>query len=83
MVSLCTLVARVRFILIDALFLIERLMLPAEASRAYNFAVPSRIVLWQFVGDLRPLGGITKEKWPARAGARTQNCELVCPTGSH
>ena len=37
-------------------------MLPAEASRAYSFAVLSRIVLWQHVGDLRPLGGITKEK---------------------
>ena len=37
-------------------------MLPAEAPRAYSFAVPSKIVLWQHVGDLRPPGGITKEK---------------------
>ena len=44
-------------------------MLPAEAPSAYSFAVPARIVLWQHVGDLRPLGSITKEKWPARAGA--------------
>ena len=39
-------------------------MLPAEALQAYSFAVPLRIVLWQHVGDLWPLGGITKEKWP-------------------
>ena len=58
-------------------------MLPAEAPRAYGFAVPSRIVLWQHVGDLRPLGGFTKEKWPARAGARRRNPELTCPTASH
>ena len=45
-------------------------MLLSEAPQAYSFVVPSRIVLWQHVGDLRPLGGITKEKWPARAGAR-------------
>ena len=44
-------------------------MLPAEAPHPYTFAVPLRIVLWQHVGDLRTLGGITKEKWPARAGA--------------
>ena len=67
MVGLRPLVARVKFFLSDALFLIERLMLPTEAPCAYNFAVPSRIVLWQHVGDLRPLGGITKDKWPARA----------------
>ena len=58
-------------------------MLPADAPRAYNFAVPLRIVLWQHVGDLRPLGGITIEKWPARAEARTRDPELVCPTASH
>ena len=58
-------------------------MLPEEALCAYSFAVPLRIVLWQHVGDLRPLSGITKEKWPARAGARTQDPELVCPTASH
>ena len=58
-------------------------MLPTEAPRAYSFAVPSRIVLWQHVGDLRPLGGITKEKWPAHARARTRNPELVCPAASH
>ena len=53
-------------------------MLPAEAPRAYNFAVPSRIVLWQHVGDLKPLGSITKEKWPARAGIRTGDSQLMC-----
>ena len=58
-------------------------MLPAETPRAYSFAVPSRIVLWQHMGDLRPLSNITKEKWPARAGARTQDPELVWPTASH
>ena len=55
-------------------------MLPAEASQAYSFAVLSRIVLWQNVGDLRPLGGITEENGSALAGARTQNSELECPT---
>ena len=58
-------------------------MLPAKAPRAYNFAVPSRIVLWQHVGDLRPLDGITKEKWPTRVGAQTRDSELVCSTTSH
>ena len=58
-------------------------MLPTEAPRAYSFTVPSRLVLWQHVGDLRPLGDITIEKWPARAGARTQDPELVCPAASH
>ena len=58
-------------------------MLPAEAPRAYSFAVPSRIVLWQHMADLRPLSSITKEKWPARAGARTWDSELVFPTASH
>ena len=57
--------------------------MPAEAPRAYIFAVPSRIVLWQHVGDLRPLGDISKENWPARASARTRDLELVCPTASH
>ena len=47
-------------------------MLPAEAPRAYNVAVPARIVLWKHVGDLRPLGGSNVEKWPARAEAWTQ-----------
>ena len=51
----------------DALFLIDRLMLPAEAPRAFDVAVPARIVLWQHVGDLRPLGSSMKEKWPAPA----------------
>ena len=37
-------------------------MLPAEAPRAYNVAVTSRIVLWKHVGDLRPFDGITKKK---------------------
>ena len=49
-------------LLSDSSFPIERLMLPAEAPRAYSFAVPSRIVLWQHVDDLRPLCDITKEK---------------------
>ena len=43
-------------------------MMPAEAPRVYNFAVPSRIELWQHVGDLWPLGGFTREKWPVRGG---------------
>ena len=58
-------------------------MLPAEAPRAYSIAVPSTMVLWQHVDDLRPLGGSSKEKWPARAGAQTRDPELVCPTASH
>ena len=58
-------------------------MLLAEAHQAYTFAVSSKIVLLQHVGDLRPLGGISKEKWPARAGVQTQDFELVCPTASH
>ena len=58
-------------------------MLPAEAPRTYSFAVPSRIMLWQHVHDLRPLSGSSKEKWPVRAGAETQDPELVCPTASH
>ena len=37
-------------------------MLPVETLCVYNFSVPSSIVLWQHMGDLRPLGGITKEK---------------------
>ena len=58
-------------------------MLQAEAPRAYSIAVPSRIVLWQHVGDLRPLSGSSKEKWPARAGAQTRDPELLCPTANH
>ena len=58
-------------------------MLPAEAPRTYSIAVPSRIGLWQYVGDLRPLGGSSKEKWLAHARARTRDPELVCPTVSH
>ena len=58
-------------------------MLPAEAPRTYSFAVPSRIVLWQHVDDLRPLSGITIEKWPTRAEARTRHPELVCPTANY
>ena len=57
-------------------------MLPVEAPRVYSIAVPSRIVLWQHVGDLRPLGGSSKEKWHVRAGARTRDPELVCLTSS-
>ena len=41
-------------------------MLPAEAPPAYSFAVPSRIVLWQHVGDHKLQGGIIKEKGSAR-----------------
>ena len=53
-------------------------MLPVEAPCTYSFAVPSRIVLWQYVGDLRLLDGtITIEKWPARGGAQTRDPELV------
>ena len=55
-------------------------MLTVEAPRAYSFAVLSRIVLWQHVGDLRPLGRITKEKWPSRAGAQIQGVGM---TASH
>ena len=58
-------------------------MLPTEAPRAYNFTVPSRMVLWQHVGDLWSLSDNTKEKWPVRAGAQTQDSELVCPTASN
>ena len=58
-------------------------MLPAEAPQAYSFAVPSRIVLWQQVSDLRLFGGITKKKWPAGVGAQTRNLELIWPTASH
>ena len=43
-------------------------MLPTEVPRAYNIAVPSKIVLWQHVGDLWPLGSVTKQKWPAGTG---------------
>ena len=53
-------------------------MLPAEAPRAYNVAVPARIVLWQHVGDLRPLSNSIEEKWLARAGDRARDTELVC-----
>ena len=51
-------------------------MLPAEARRAYSFVVPSRIVLWQHVGNLWPLGAITKEKWSANTRTRTRDSEL-------
>ena len=44
-------------------------MLPVEAPRAYNVAVLVRMVLWQHVGDLRPLGGSNIEKQPAHAEA--------------
>ena len=58
-------------------------MLPAEAPRAYNVALPARMVLWQHVGDFRRLGGSNVEKWPARAEARTRDPELLCPTARH
>ena len=80
MVGLHLLVVRLK---VTSRFCFERLMLPAEAPRAYSFAVPSRIVLWQHVGDLRPLSGSSKEKWPVRTGALTRYPELVCPIASH
>ena len=49
MVGLRPLVARVRFFLSETSFLIDRLMLPAEAPCTYSIAVLSRIVLWQHV----------------------------------
>ena len=58
-------------------------MLPAEVPCANNFAVLSRIVLWQHMGDLWPLSGFTKEKWPPRARIRTWDPELVRATASH
>ena len=58
-------------------------MLSAETPHVYSFAVPSRIVLWQHVGDLWPLGGITKGKWPAGTGTLTRDTELVCLTANH
>ena len=45
MVGLRPLVALVTFLSDDS-FLIERLMLSAKDPRIYNFAVPSKIVLW-------------------------------------
>ena len=36
-------------------------MLPAEVPHTYSIAVPLRIVLWQHVGDLRPLSGSSKD----------------------
>ena len=36
------------------------------SSMHITLEIPLRIVLWQHVGDLWPLGGNTKEKWPAR-----------------
>ena len=80
MVGLCLLVALVRFFKVMPSFHIERFMLPVEAP---HFAVPLRIVLWQHLGDLKPLDGITIEKLPACAGALTQDPELVCQTASH
>ena len=35
------------------------------------------------MGDLWPLGGNIKEKWPADTGTRIRNSKLVCPTASH
>ena len=37
-------------------------MLAAEASRACNFAVPSRIVLWQNMGDLTSYSAVVAKK---------------------
>ena len=84
MVSLRPLIARVRCFLSDAVFLLlDRLMLPVGAPRTNNVAVPARMVLWQYVGDLRRLGGSNKEKWLARSKSRTKDHELLCPTASH
>ena len=49
----------------------------------YNIAVPARMVLWQHMDDLRPLGGSNIEKWPAYAEAPTRDPELLCLTTSH
>ena len=51
-------------------------MLATEAPCAYSFVVPSRIVSWQHVDDLKPLDGISKEKWQACVEARTRDPEL-------
>ena len=85
MVDLHPFVAQIKFFINDVSFLIERLMLPVEAPQAYSFAVSSRIVLYQHVDDHRLLGGISKEKCPAHAEARTRDSgtqELVCPITS-
>ena len=37
------------------------------------------MVLWQHVGDLRPLSSSNEEKWPARVETQTWDPELVCP----
>ena len=58
-------------------------MLPADAPRAYNCVVPSRIVLWQHVGNLKSIGISSKKKWPAHAWDGPQDPELLCPTASH
>ena len=55
----------------SGLFLIERLMLPAEAPRAYRFAVPSRIVLWQHVDDL-----LATAVLPKKSGQRVLGLKL-------
>ena len=34
-------------------------------------------------GDLWPLSGFIKGKWPAHAGIQTQDSELVEPLGYH
>ena len=65
MISLHPLVAQVRFFKVTPCFIL-RLMLPAETPRANRFAFPPRIMLWQHMGDLRPLGGISKGKWNDR-----------------
>ena len=45
----------------------------------YNFAVPSRIALWQHVGNLWSLSSYFIRKWLARRGTQTRDSELVCP----
>ena len=48
-------------------------LLPAKTPRIYSFAVSSRIALWQYLFNHRPLNSIKKEKWQARAGAQTRD----------
>ena len=49
----------------------------------WNVAFPARMVLWQHVGDFRPLSGSNVEKRPIRAETRTWDPELLYPTASH
>ena len=64
-------VVQVRFFKATPRFLLRGSCCQRKLLIAYNFAVLSRIVLWQHVDDLWPLGSFSKEKWPAHAGAQT------------